>query len=109
MNFAEGAMAVAGMVIITVLTRGAFFLSKRELPFPHWLREGLKYAPLAALAAVVAPQIVMTDGALIGTWRDPRVFAALAGGAWYFWRRDILGTIVAGLVVLLALRLGFGW
>ena len=109
MSFAEGALAVAGMVALTVLTRGAFFLSRRELPFPHWLREGLKYAPLAALAAVVAPQVVMTDGALIGTWRDPRVFAALAGAAWYFWRRDILGTIVVGLAVLLLLRLGLGW
>ena len=42
---------------------------------PAWLIEGLRYAPLAALAAVVAPEVVMTQGELIRTWQDPRLFA----------------------------------
>jgi hypothetical protein len=29
--------------------------------------------------------------------------------AYFFWRRDILGTIVSGTAVLLALKLGLGW
>ncbi len=76
---------------------------------PGWLREGLRYAPLAALAAVVVPEIVMTQGRLIGTWRDARLFAAAAAAAWFFWRRDMLGTIVAGMAVMLPLRMGLGW
>ena len=32
-----------------------------------------------------------------------------AGAAWFWWRRDILGTILAGMAVLLPLRLGLGW
>ena len=102
-------MAVVGVTAITVLTRGFFFLSRREVPFPGWLERGLRFAPLAALAAVVAPEIVLTQGELIRTWQDPRLFASAAAVAWYFWRRDIFGTIVAGMVVLLSLRLGLGW
>ncbi len=109
MSFLEGLVAVLGLTAITVLTRGFFFLSSRELPFPDWLRNGLRFAPLAALMAVVAPEIVLHQGELVATWRDARLWSAAAGLAWYFWQRGILGTIVAGMAVYLPLRLGLGW
>jgi branched-subunit amino acid transport protein len=105
----EAVLAIVGLAAITLLTRGFFIFTRREVPFPGWLREGLRYAPLAAMAAVVLPEIVMLDGRLIGTLRDARVFAAAAGAAWFYWRRGILGTIVAGMAVFLPLRLGLGW
>ena len=105
----EVALTIVGLGVITVVTRAFFFLPRREVPMPGWLREGLRYAPLAALAAVVAPEVVMTQGQLIDTWQDARLFAVAAATAYYFWRRDILGTIVTGTAVMLALRLGLGW
>lgn len=100
---------LAGLGAVTLLTRGFFLLPEREWPLPHWLRKGLRYAPLAALTAVVAPEVVMTQGQLIHTWQDARLYAAVAGAAWYAWRRDILGTIAVGMAVMLPLRLGLGW
>ncbi len=105
----EIALAIAGLTALTVLTRSFFLLTEREIPIPDWLREGLRYAPLAALAAVVVPEVVMTQGQLISTWQDARVYAAATGAAYYFWRRDILGTILTGMAVLLPLKLGLGW
>jgi branched-subunit amino acid transport protein len=74
-----------------------------------WLRQGLRYAPLAALAAVVVPEVVMTQGHLISSFKDARLYAAAAAAAYFFWRRGILGTIVTGTAVMLLLRLGLGW
>lgn len=105
----EVVLTCLGLAAITLVSRGFFVLSDREIPLPEWFRQGLRYAPLAALMAVVAPEIVLTQGRLIDTWRDARLFAAAAAVAYYFWRRGILGTIVTGSVVLLVLRLGFGW
>jgi branched-subunit amino acid transport protein len=102
-------VAILGLGVITVVTRAFFMIPERELPLPGWLKQGLRYAPLAALAAVVAPEIVMTKGELIDTWKDARLFGAAAATAYYFWRRSILGTILSGTAVLLVLRLGFGW
>jgi branched-subunit amino acid transport protein len=102
-------VAVLGLAVITLLTRGLFFLTPREIPLPGWLRQGLRYAPLAALAAVVLPEIVLTRGQLITSVQDARVIAALVATAFFFWRRSILGTIVIGMAVLLPLRLGLGW
>jgi branched-subunit amino acid transport protein len=109
MSTTEALITVAGLALITLLTRGFFILPSRELPIPPRLRMALRYAPVAALTAVVVPEVVLTQGRLITTWQDPRLFAAAAGAAWYFWRRGILGTIVTGTAVLLALRLGLGW
>jgi branched-subunit amino acid transport protein len=105
----EAVIAVLGLTVITVVTRGFFFLTKREVPIPAWLRQGLRYAPLAAMAAVVVPEVVMLQGQLTTTWQDARLFAAAAGAAWFWWRRGILGTILVGMAVLLPLRLGLGW
>jgi uncharacterized membrane protein len=66
---AQAILAIVGLAAITLLTRGFFILPDREMPLPGWLRQGLRYAPLAALAAVVAPEIVMTQGQLIARWR----------------------------------------
>lgn len=109
MGLVEGTIAIVGLTVLTIVTRGLFFLSQREIPIPEGLRQALRYAPLAALAAVVVPEIVMTKGQLIGTLLDARIFAAAAGAAYYFWRRGILGTIVVGMTVLLGLRHGLGW
>lgn len=98
-----------GMAAITLICRAFFTVSDRDLPMPGWLREGLRYAPIAALAAVVAPELVMTQGQLISDWRDARVFGALAGLAFYAWRKSLFGTIVCGTGVMLALRFGLGW
>ena len=101
--------AVVGMTLITIVTRSFFLLSERELVLPDWVKRGLRYAPLAALAAVVTPEVVMTQGQLIDTWQDARLFAVAAGSAWYLWRRSLLGTIVVGMAVLVPLKLCLGW
>jgi branched-subunit amino acid transport protein len=109
MHTTEALIAVIGLTVITVLTRGFFLLSQREMPLPAWLRQGLRYAPLAAMAAVVVPEVVMLNGQLIGTWQDARLFGVAAGAAWFWWQRGILGTIIAGMAVFLPLRLALGW
>ena len=73
----EIAIAIVGMTAITWITRG-FFFRRAEVPVPAWLIEGLRYAPLAAMVAVVAPEIVMTQGTLIQTWKDARLYGAAA-------------------------------
>lgn len=109
MGTGEGVIAIVGLTLLTLATRGFFFLTRREIPIPDWLSQGLRYAPLAALAAVVLPEVVLLQGRLIQTWMDARLYAVVAGAAYFWWRRDILGTILSGMAVLLPLKLGLGW
>ncbi|MDO8719240.1 MAG: AzlD domain-containing protein [Polaromonas sp.] len=104
---------IVGLALVTVLTRCFFFISSRPWHLPHWAQRGLQYAPIAALAAVIAPELVMTQGQLIASWQDARIYGAAAGIAFYFWRRGagqaVLGTIVVGMAVYLPLHIGLGW
>lgn len=109
MTTVETTVAILGLALLTLLTRGFFLIPERDLPLPEWLQQGLRYAPLAALVAVVAPEVVLTNGEVITTWKDPRLPAVVVASVYYFWRRGILGTIISGTAVLLILKLGFGW
>ncbi len=102
-------VTIFGVAVITVVTRAFFFLSDRAWTLPPWVERGLSFAPLAALAAVVVPEVVMSQGALVSTWQDARIIGALAGVAYFYAWRGILGTILAGMAVFLPLRLLLGW
>jgi len=109
MNSFDAFITIIGLTVITIVTRGFFLISERELVLPDWVKRGLRYAPLAALAAVVVPEVVMSQGQLIGTWQDARLYAVVVATAYFFWRGGILGTIVSGMLVLIPLKLGLGW
>lgn len=100
---------IAGLAVVTVLTRSFFFLSNKPWHLPHWAQRGLQYAPIAALSAVVVPEIVMSQGQLITTWQDARLFAATAGALIYVAKRNVLLTILGGMAVYLPLHLGLGF
>ena len=85
MNVWEAVLTICGLALITLVTRSFFLIPQRDVPLPGWLQKGLRYAPLAALTAVVVPEVVMTQGHLISTWQDARLFAvAVATGYFCF-------------------------
>jgi branched-subunit amino acid transport protein len=106
-------LTILGMACVTVVARSFFFISNKEWTLPLWAQRGLQYAPIAALAAVIVPEIVMTQGALIHTLKDARLYAVAAGLAYFVYRRGagqaVLGTIVSGMAVYLPLHIGLGW
>lgn len=102
-------LTILALGVVTLVTRCFFFLSDKPWTLPHWAQRGLQFAPIAALSAVVLPEIVMSQGVLLTTWQDARPYAALAGAVWFFWRGGVLGTIVAGMAVYLPLHIGLGW
>ena len=102
-------ITILGMALVTVVTRGFFFISSKTWTLPAWAERGLYYAPIAALAAVIVPEMVMTQGQFISTVKDARLYAVAVGLAWFYWRRGMFGTIVAGMAVYLPLHIGLGW
>jgi branched-subunit amino acid transport protein len=99
---------IIGLAGVTVVTRGFFLISSTAWSLPKWADQGLKYAPVAALAAVVVPEIITTQGQIVNGL-DARVFGAMAGAAAFYWRRNVLITIGVGMCVYLPLHLALGW
>ena len=108
-GWAWTAIAILGLAAVTVVSRNVFLWSRRELRLPQPLQRALQMAPLAAIVAITAPEIFLSQGQLIETWRDARLLSAAVATAAYAWRPGVLGPLLAGLAVYLPLRLVWGW
>jgi branched-subunit amino acid transport protein len=103
---------ILGLSVITVLSRGFFAISDRHFELPYWLERSLEYAPIAALLAVIAPEVLTLHGELIHHWLDARWMACLAGVLYYALLRQrgpsLLGVIVVGMLVYLPVHIWAG-
>ncbi|ARU06390.1 branched-chain amino acid transporter [Comamonas serinivorans] len=106
-------LVIVGLTATTVIARCFFFLSNKEWPLPAWAGRGLQYAPIAALGAVIAPELAFSGGQFSLSWTDARVWAALAAAAFVFWRKHtgyaMPGAIAVGMAIYLPLHLALGW
>ncbi|MBU6436946.1 MAG: AzlD domain-containing protein [Betaproteobacteria bacterium] len=98
-------LTIAGLTVITLVTRGFFLLPRKPLELPPRVRQALRFAPIAALVGVIAPEVLIAS-ALGAVW--VKAAAVVLAGAYYLWRRGILGTIVVGMVAYWVLRFGVG-
>jgi branched-subunit amino acid transport protein len=98
-------IVIAGMTIVTTLTRAFFLIGGERTVLPERVQRLLRYAPAAALVAVVLPDALITRTGVSFALSNHDLYAMLAGVGWFLWRRTMLGTIVTGLVAFTLLRL----
>jgi branched-subunit amino acid transport protein len=96
---------IAVMVVATAATRSAFWLIGHHITLPKRVQEALRYAPACALAAIIAPDLLLGgQGQLQLDPSNPKLLAGIAAVLFYLVRRNMLLTIVFGMVVFTALR-----
>jgi branched-subunit amino acid transport protein len=98
-------LTIAGMTLVTTITRALFLIGGERTVLPERVQRALRYAPAAALVAVVLPDVLETPAGLSFALSNHAFYATLAGLAWYLWRRSMVGTIVVGMLVFTAMRL----
>ncbi|KVE39462.1 AzlD domain-containing protein [Burkholderia sp. TSV86] len=96
--------AIAGMTLVTALTRALFLIGGERTVLPERAQRALRYAPAAALVAVVLPDVLETPAGISFALSNHDFYAAVAGLGWFLWRRSMLGTIVVGMLVFTLLR-----
>lgn len=98
-------LVIGVLVIATAATRSSFWLVGHHINIPKRVQEMLRYAPACALAAIIAPDVLMNDGHVQLGWDNPKLIAAAVSVIFYLLRRNMLQTIVVGMVVFTGLRL----
>lgn len=99
-------LVVALLTVATILTRCLFFLFADALKLPPRLQHALRYAPAAALAAIVVPDLVfLPDGAIDLGWGNPKLLAGIGALLFFCATRHMMGTIAVGMAFFTALRL----
>jgi len=95
---------IAGMGLVAFFTRAVFVLPGSHLRLPATAERVLRYAPAAALMAIVVPDLALVHGTLSISIENPRLVAGLVAFALAAGTRSILATIVGGMTVLLLVR-----
>jgi branched-subunit amino acid transport protein len=91
---------LVGAGLVTFATRLSFIaLAGRYRP-PSWFVVLLPFVPIAALTALIAPDLLLIAGKLDIGLDNPRFWAGLVAIAVAAWRKNILLTIGCGFVAL---------
>ncbi|MCU0760244.1 MAG: AzlD domain-containing protein [Steroidobacteraceae bacterium] len=94
------------ITLATVVTRSGLLLAGRRFVIPPRVESALRYAPACALAAIIAPDLAVDDGALRLGLDNPRLLAGAAGIAIFALTRSTIGTILGGMIAFWLLTFG---
>ena len=97
-------VTIVGMALVTYIPRlmPVWLLSARDLPrvVVAWLR----YVPVAVLAAMLLPSLVIADGQAALDWNNLFLWAALPT-LFVAWKtRSLFGSVIAGMLVVAVVR-----
>lgn len=100
-------LTLIGMGLVTFLPRllPAWFLRGKTLhPF---IEAWLKYVPVAVLAALLLPSLLISEGSFNFHWNNLYLWAALPATLTAWKTRSMFATIVVGMVVVAVVRFFF--
>ncbi len=99
-------LTIAALMVATAATRSSFWLVGHHITIPKRVQEMLRYAPACALAAIIAPDLLLgSTGQLQLSLGNYKMLAGVAAIGFYLIRRNMLQTIVFGMVFFTVLRL----
>jgi branched-subunit amino acid transport protein len=94
------------LALATAATRSGFWLAGHRVTIPKRVQEMLRYAPACALAAIVAPDLILAaDGQPVLDASNLKLVAGIVATVYYLLRRNMLETIIFGMAFFTALRL----
>lgn len=92
------------LAVGTYALRLSFIYLFGKIEMPEWLRRPLRFVPASVLAALVLPALTYPNGTLDLSLGNVRLLAGL-GGALVAWKtKNVLWTIVVGMVLFWILQ-----
>ena len=98
-------LVIVGLTATTFATRSAFLVLGRRFTLPPRLLHALRYAPVCALMALIAPELVLADGSIALTLANPKLVGGLACGVMMLMTRSMMAAMALGMLAFTALRL----
>ena len=93
-----------GAGLATFLIRLSFIAVKGRVRLPAWFRTALQFVPAAMLSALIAPDLLMRDGAVFVSLHNARLIAGVVAIVIAARTRSVGWTIAGGMAALVALE-----
>ena len=97
--------AIFGLTIVTISTRGSFFVLPARYSMPVRIEKALRYAPGCALAAIVLPSVLVRSGHVYLHVDNYQLWAVLVASAVFAVKRNLLLMMGIGMLIFTLLRL----
>ena len=98
-------LTIAGLALVTFVTRNFFIVLGDAAPLPERVQHALRYAPACALTALLAPEVLTQHGAWAFEAANPKLIGAVAAIGAMLITRSTLVTMLAGMGTFTLLRL----
>lgn len=97
-------LVIAGMAVVTYLTRAPLLLVLARRPLPPRVRLWLRLIPVAVLPALALPMVLVDQGRLAASPVHPPLWGAVVVLVLAALRVNLLLTVALGVAVVAALR-----
>lgn len=86
--------------VVTFLIRFSFIAMHGRVTMPDWFTRALTFVPVAVLSAIMLPEILIQDNALVLTPFNARLLAGILAVVVAWRTKNVWATIGVGMVVL---------
>lgn len=90
--------------LLTFLTRLSLIVLLEKTKLPPAAQRALRLVPIAALSAIIAPQLAYYNDALLLGPANPRLLAGIFASLVAYLTKNVIATILAGMAVFWALE-----
>jgi branched-subunit amino acid transport protein len=98
-------LVMIALGLLTFLTRLSFIALLDRINLPVAFRRALRFVPIAALSAIIAPELGYYNNALALSPTNPRLLAGIVATIVAYRTKSVIWTILAGMSVFWLLRL----
>lgn len=101
---------IIGMTCVSICARSFFLVFGERFKVADWILEAIRYAPLAAMVAILAPELFLPSGASSVAqfdFRLPNIWGGIAAMVAFYFTKKMIPTLVVGMIVFTAAKVLF--
>ena len=96
---------IIGCALVTFVPRVLPLMILSQLELPTWLIRWLKNVPVAVMAALLAQELLLSNNQFSIMDNGLKILAAIPAFIIAILTKSLLGTVMAGVIVMMILRL----
>ncbi|EST51811.1 branched-chain amino acid ABC transporter [Brevibacillus panacihumi W25] len=100
-------LIILGAALVTFVPRVLPLMLLSRIALPEWGVRWLNHVPIAVMAALIGQEIFLRDGKWSPFTSNIELLAALPSFLVAIKTRSLLGTVIVGIVTVMALRFWF--
>jgi len=100
-------LLILGCAIVTFIPRVLPLMLLSQMELPKWVIRWLKNVPVAVMAALLAQELLLSEGEFSISANILKLLAAIPAFAIALLTKSLLGTVMAGVIFMMVFRFIF--